>query len=273
MAFLSRDEFLAQQAQREVNRQAFPDRPKVGFFSLKNDGDEAVVRFAYSSPEEFEVYTVHPVSIEGKFRKVNCINDLRAGIHNCPLCEAGIQLQNKFYIKLIEYVRDENNNIVPQARIWERPTSYLQRLTNLFTEYGDLRNCVFKIKRNGEKGSMKTDYSFMFGNPTIYNDNLYVKDFSEFDNYSVIGSAILDYDESKLRELLGSGSATPAPTVAPQPQQQYQMPQPQQQYQMFTPAAATTVQPTPVMQTNYVREDTVTQPQFNQAPRKVSYNG
>lgn len=209
MGQISRDEFLQMQAQREQTRaQAATTGPRVGFFSLKDDGDEAIVRFAYNDPSEFDVFTVHPVTIDGKFRKVNCINDLKAGVHSCPLCAAGIQLQQRFYIKLIEYTRDEQGNIVPQPRVWERPASYMQILNNLFTEYGSLCNSVFKIKRSGERGSMQTTYSIMYSNPSIYNEELYKKDFSAFENYSPLGTAILDRNESELRELVNEAGET-----------------------------------------------------------------
>ena len=202
MSFLSREEFLRLQAEKEQRYEQRQNQgPRVGFFSLKDDGDEAVVRFCYSDPSEFEVYTVHPVTIDGKFRTVNCINDLRLGVHSCPLCATGVQLQQKFYIRLIEYTRDENGNIVPMPRVWVRPTSYLQILTNLFTEYGPLCDSVFKVKRSGARGDMQTTYSIMFGNPSIYNDQLYVKDFSAFDGYTPLGSAILDKDETELSAL------------------------------------------------------------------------
>lgn len=237
MSFMSRDEFLKMQAEREQRQETRQSQgPRVGFFSLRDDGDEAIVRFAYSDPSEFEVYTVHPVTIDGKFRKVNCINDLRLGIHSCPLCAAGVQLQQKFYIRLIEYTRDENGNIVPQARVWERPASYMQILTNLFTEYGPLCDCVFKVKRSGARGDMQTTYSIMFGNPSIYNEQLYPKDFTPFDNYSPLGTAILDRGELELQAMAVEMGlevppvvGTPAPEVQAQttftPKAEYSAPQ------------------------------------------------
>ena len=202
MAFISREEFLKMQADREQRQETRQSQgPRVGYFSLRDDGDEAIVRFVYNDPSEFEVYTVHPVTIDGKFRKVNCINDLRLGVHSCPLCAAGVQLQQRFYISLIEYTRDENGNIVPQARIWERPASYMQILTNLFTEYGPLCDNVFKVKRSGARGDMQTSYSIMFGNPSIYNEQLYPKDFSAFENYSPLGTAIIDKNELELHAM------------------------------------------------------------------------
>ena len=233
MGFISRDEFLKMQAEREQNQQARQTQgPYVSFFSLRDDGDEAIVRFAYDDPSEFEVYTVHPVTIDGKFRKVNCINDLRAGVSSCPMCAAGVQLQQKFYIRLIEYTRDEQGNIVPQAKIWERPTSYMQILTNLFTEYGPLKDNVFKVKRSGARGDMQTTYSIMFGNPTIYNEQLYVKDFSAFENYSPLGTAILDKNDLELSALVAEmGLEISSANVGVSDTANYQ----QQSNQIFTP--------------------------------------
>ena len=235
MAILSKNEFMAMQEAKQAQRQDYSQERKnyVSYFSLKDDGDEAIVRIV-NDPEEFEVYTVHPVTVNGKFRKVNCINDINEGVHSCPLCEAGVQLQNRFYIKLIEYTRDEAGNIVPEAKIWERPTSYIQRLVNLYTEYGSLKDNVFKIKRNGAKGDMKTDYVFMFANPSIYNEQLYVKDFSAFDDYSPLGTAILNRNIDEMKDILvemngGHIGETFTPQVA-QPQiasinpQQYNVP-------------------------------------------------
>lgn len=234
MGFISRDEFLKMQAEREQNQQARQSQgPYVSFFSLRDDGDEAIVRFAYNDPAEFEVYTVHPVTIDGKFRKVNCINDLRAGVSSCPMCAAGVQLQQKFYIRLIEYTRDEQGNIVPQAKIWERPTSYMQILTNLFTEYGPLKDNVFKVKRSGARGDMQTTYSIMFGNPTIYNEQLYPKDFSAFENYSPLGTAILDKNDLELSALVAEmGLEINSVNVGVSDTTNYQQPQANQ---TFTP--------------------------------------
>lgn len=217
MAQTSLQEFLQMQEARDAQRVANAQlqRSRVSYFGLKDDGDETIIRFA-CDPEEFEIYTVHPVTVDGKFRKVNCINDVKTGVHSCPLCEAGVQLQNRFYIRLIEYTRDENGNIVPEARIWERPTNYVQRLMNLYSEYGSLKNNIFKVKRNGARGDMKTDYVFMFGNPTIYNDQLYPKDFSAFEGYTPLGGAILNKTAEEMLEYV---PVEKGQTFTPQTQQ------------------------------------------------------
>ena len=161
MSFISRDEFLKMQAEKEQTTR--PQGPRVGYFSLRDDGDETLVRFAYSDPSEFEVYTVHPVTIDGRFRKVNCINDLRAGVHSCPLCAAGVQLQQKFYIRLIEYTRDDlrdHVNSTLRDSLYKYDISVnendkflsLNTCTAMFGDEDDIRITVnARLVREGEK--------------------------------------------------------------------------------------------------------------------------
>ena len=56
--------------------------PKVNWFSLKNDGDEMVVRFLHKDENDLEAYEVHEVEIDGYKTKVQCAGQ------GCPLCAA-----------------------------------------------------------------------------------------------------------------------------------------------------------------------------------------
>ena len=177
----------------------------VGFFNLKNDGDEAVVRIMHDNTASFDLVTTHPVQIGNKYRRVNCIRNPREPIDNCPMCKSGAKVQQRFYIHLIQYVKDDNGNIVPQPKIWERSASYAVTIKNLIDEYGPLSDCIFKIRRNGEAGSMNTTYSILYGNPQIYRPELYPKDESAFENYSVVGSIVMDKSFEELSEFIATG--------------------------------------------------------------------
>lgn len=177
----------------------------VGFFSLKNDGDEAVVRIMHDDISSFDLVTTHPIQIGNKYRRVNCIRDPREPMDNCPLCKSGVKVQQRFYIHLIQYIKDEKGNIIPQAKIWERSASYAVTIKNLLDEYGPLSDCIFKIRRNGEAGSMNTTYSILFGNPQVYRPEFYPKDNSLFEGYSVVGSAVLDKNFDEIAEFLSTG--------------------------------------------------------------------
>ena len=178
---------------------------QVGFFNLKNNGDEAIVRIMHDSVDSFDLVTTHPIQVGNKYRRVNCIRDPRDPMDNCPLCKSGVKVQQRFYIHLIQYVNDEQGNIVPQAKIWERSASYAVTIKNLIDEYGTLSDYIFKIRRNGEAGSMNTTYSIIFGNPQVYKPEFYPKDDSLFDGYSVVGSAVMDKSFDELAEFVATG--------------------------------------------------------------------
>ena len=215
----------------------------VGFFSLRDDGDEAIVRIMHDSPATFEIVAVHPYQVNGKFRNINCIRDPQEEIEKCPLCEAGVRLSYRFFLHLIEYTKDAQGNIVATPKVWERGISYADTIKDYCAEYAPLSNYIFKIRRNGKKGSQDTTYNIMPANPNVYRPDLYPKDDSLFEGYSVIGTAVYNTDYNGLQKLLVSSeqepytpkaasanpvnyqTAAPAAYAQPAAPQQYQAPQ------------------------------------------------
>lgn len=147
---------------------------RVGYFnSLKDDGDEAVVRFMYTSPEEFNLATVHNVKVGDKWKKIACNRTPFEPVEKCALCDNGEKPTMKFYVKLIDYVRNDSGEVVPKAKIWERPASFAATLKSYFEEYGNISESVFKIKRRGAKGNLQTTYDIIYANPNIYKAEIY----------------------------------------------------------------------------------------------------
>ena len=178
----------------------------VGFFVLKNDGDEAIVRFMHQSPADFEGYTVHNVTIGGKNRKIKCLRDsVKDPIDNCPLCKAGKPIQDRMFVHLLEYVKDEQGNIVALPRVWERPASFNKTLIDSINEYGPLEETIYKIKRNGTGQS--TTYSVMYGNPNVYRNDLYPIKEDAFKDYSALRhKLVLDKNYNELVDFCLTGS-------------------------------------------------------------------
>lgn len=186
--------------------------PKVSYFSLKKDQDEAIVRFMIDSPEDFDIVVVHQAKVGNFNRSVNCIRSAQDPIENCPLCEAGYKIGFRFYIRLIEYLPDEQGNIVGVPKIWERSSMYVQTFNDLLQEYGKLSDCVFKVKRNGATGSKDTVYSILFANQRLYEGPEYAKIPDAFKGYKVLGHAVVNKNFEELQALLselGAGSKTP----------------------------------------------------------------
>ena len=203
MPQVSYNDFQTQENQRQEQSQ----RPRISYFALKNDGDEAIVRFMHDSVDDFDIMYVHTVNIGGKFRKVNCIRNPYDSIDACPFCAQSRPLNKRIYIHLIEYIRQDDGKIVGIPKIWERSSDYVTKLKNLCTEYAPLSDSIFKIKRNGVAGSMDTTYDIMFANPNIYRSDIYVKNANAFDNITALGTAVLDKNYQELSELI-SGENT-----------------------------------------------------------------
>lgn len=183
------------------------DSSRVKFFSLKNDGDEAVVRIMHDSPETFDIVTNHTVTIDGKYRSVNCIREIGQPVTNCPLCECEIPVKQTIYVHMINYVKDEEGKIVPVPVVWSRAAkSMSQKLMSLIEEYGPLSDCIFKIRRNGKPGDKTTKYEILFGNPSIYHNDLYPKIDDAFKGYEAVGNAVLDKNYEELKEFIETGS-------------------------------------------------------------------
>lgn len=195
-----------EKASEVLNSVSNGNSSSVGFFTLKNDGDEAVVRFMHDDTSTFDIVAVHPVSVNGKIRKVNCIREATDPLNKCPFCESGVKLENRFFIHLIQYVKDEQGNIIPQAKIWERSLVYAKELASYINEYGPLSNCIFKIKRSGEAGSMDTKYQIMFASPQVYRPELYPSRPELFEGYKTIGGIVMDRSYEDMVTYLSTGS-------------------------------------------------------------------
>lgn len=178
----------------------------VGFFSLKNDGDTAVVRFMHDNVSSFELYTVHNILVaDNRYRKINCLREPEEPFDKCPLCAAGEKVQQRFFIHLIQYVQDENGRIIGLPKVWERSATYAHKLKNLIDEYGPLSDCVFKIRRNGVARSMDTSYDIMFCNPNMYNLEQYPKNFEAFSNYRALGGIVMNKTFDEIVTYLNTG--------------------------------------------------------------------
>lgn len=183
----------------------------VGFFTLRNDNDEAVVRFMCDSTDDFEILTVHDVQIGSKYRKVNCIRDPREPLDNCPLCKSGARINNRFFIKLLQYdkVTDPATGmvrVVPKAMMWERSTAYAKTLKSYLDNYGPLSDIICKIIRHGKAGDMQTTYEIVPNlSKAVYKDEIYVKDTNLFGDFEAFGTVVMDRTADEMNYFLASG--------------------------------------------------------------------
>ena len=249
------------------------DNNRVGFFTLKNDCEEAVVRIMQDSVESFEILTTHPVTVNGKYRRVNCIRNPYEQMDKCPLCATDTKIETKIYIRLVEYTND-NGNIIASPKVWERSISYANTLKSYLDNYGPLSDMVCKIVRHGAPGDMKTTYEIIPNlSKNVFPDNVYVKHSELFDGYSALGTAVMDKNFDELNEFVLTGQFPNKGNTTPVTQNTTT----QQSNTQYTPqyVQETVAQPQATPQTAYQNYgNTVPTPQAvqgNPQPQAVRY--
>ena len=178
----------------------------VGFLSLRDDGDEAIVRFLCDSTDDFDIHVVHPVNVDGRTREVNCLRDPHDALDVCPLCKSGANIQQKFFIRMIQYIKNDAGQIIPKPVVWERSLAYAKTLKSYLDNYGPLSDIICKIIRHGKKGDTNTKYEIVPNlSKQIYRDDLYPKVANIFGDYSVIGRIVLNKNAEEINTFLATG--------------------------------------------------------------------
>lgn len=151
----------------------------AGYFSLKNDGDVARVRFMYNSIDDVEGYAVHQVEVDGKKRYVNCLREYNQPIDDCPFCREKKFQQAKLFIPM--YNIDED-----KVQIWERGKKFFAKISSLCARYPNLVSHTFEVERHGAKGDTQTTYETY----EVGKDDTTLEDLPELQD--LIGTIILD---------------------------------------------------------------------------------
>ena len=245
MAQFDYETYSAQQAARRAHAAGTSGKPQTQthFVNeyIKNDGDSVVVRFPYHSMDDIKFETTHTVTFPGERfgKRVRCEGD------NCPLCKQGVKVDTRFFVKAIVYVTDATNGSVTLVpAIWDRPAAFADiDLKNLLTEYGDLTESLFKIKRNGS--GLDTRYTIsIITNKAVYNPEVYKADFSGLDSIDptrILTKTVEQYmkalnpdkaepesrnldkviatpeEEKAVEKALGMDQPAPTPVVTPTP--------------------------------------------------------
>ena len=160
-----------------------------GYFSLKNDGDVARVRFMYSSIDDVQGDAVHEVEIDGKKRYVNCLRAYNEPLDECPFCKAHRFQVAKLFIPLYDV---DNDRVVT----WERGKKFFSKISSLCARYPDIVSHEFEIERNGKPGSTQTTYEIY----EVKHDDTTLEDLPELPN--IVGGIILDKTKEEMEYYL-----------------------------------------------------------------------
>ena len=194
---------------------------KVGYFnSLKDDGDETLVRFDYDTSTDFKVVVVHRVEKDGKHSQVSCLRDMyekKDENCKCPFCRQGDKFPTKVkaYVRMIEYSRDADGNVIVTPVVWERGSGFYNDITGaikdgvsngLIPDGTSIRDIVFKVRRSGKAKSSDTRFFLTAGNPKMYPEDVYVKDFSGFEKYDASKHAYWVKTAEEMERYIETGS-------------------------------------------------------------------
>ena len=196
---------------------------KVGYFKLPNDQDEALVRVNISDVNDLDFASVHTISTGGRWIKVSCLNPLGSFTDNCELCTAAAngntaisKASKKVYLQMLVSYKDKTTGqfSAPIPVIWERPASYSREIANKLRDYGNLKDVLLKVTRNGVAGDMKTTYSLDYAVPTIYKPEMVPADFSAFDNFNIAKHSYWEKTAAEIHTFLTTGTFPEAATAA-----------------------------------------------------------
>lgn len=237
---------------------SFVQKPRgIKYFSLKNDREEAVVRFLVQHEEIpwMRQWKTDPKPGFPWGEKLPCVDQHEEGLPD-PGFELGMKSTWTGYLQLIwrnaiafqrdaqgRVIKDGNGNPViagyeDTISLWEVSWNIYDMLRNVEADYQGLMSRDFIVRRNGARGDTKTTYdvrpAVIDGGPTPFSQ----ADQQLFQTQQIDLSPFLKiptYEE--LATYLNGGQ--PVPQVAPQPMQQSV---PVQHQQMQAPQA---LQPAP----------------------------
>lgn len=166
-----------------------------------------IVRFNIHGLDDIAVDSVHRVTTtDGRTRVVSC---LRATPHDpidhCPFCANGEKLNYRLFIPLVAYHQNDMGGVELVPSVWEQGVKTRNIIKGLIEEYGDLTDSLFKITRHGAAGSKETTYSILPANPNVYKSDIFIKDFSAFDDPSYIDRFVLVKTVEEIEEFYNTG--------------------------------------------------------------------
>lgn len=118
-----------------------------GLFRLPEDGDSAEVIFLYRNINDVLIGDMHYIKSADYSGYVHCCG------RGCPACGKGIRVQTKLFIPLYNLTDNE-------IQFWDRGNTFEHQLSNdVFKNYPNPCDFVFRITRHGVRGSVDTTYS------------------------------------------------------------------------------------------------------------------
>lgn len=204
---------LAAEAEKQANNPQTNNNNfnSVSFFSLKNDGEKAFVRFILDDPDnDLECLTTHEIYVGGKARKISCLRtSANEPVDKCPICKLTSGIKSRAYVRMIQYTRSEDGkSYIASPKVWERSIPFITKTIMPFKEFypDGISKAIFQITRIGKAGSKDTTYSIIpIPNVSPELQAKCVLDKSLFKNYKALGTIVIDKSYNEMVEALKKG--------------------------------------------------------------------
>jgi len=183
---------------------------KVQFFNLK-DGEKAIVRILVDSINDIAPFTFHDVvAPEGGHKKVSCARSLREDVSKCPMCAAGMAVDQIAYVHLLQYFQNPDGTWRAEAKTWgKKPSnsdkSVIGMIRKALDEYGPLSDYISTITRTGTE--LNTTYSLNINVPEkVYGPaSNYPFDKQLFDGYTEDGTVVRNWSADDMNRYIRTG--------------------------------------------------------------------
>ena len=189
---------------------------KVGWFKLAPD-QEAVIRINLADLNDLQFANVHTVKTkDGKWMRISCLNHIGANEDNCDLCKIAddkdiSKAAKKVYVQLLAAYKDPATGqfSAPVPVIWERAAGFSKELAGYIRDYGNLKEVLLKVTRNGS--GLDTRYVVSYAIPTVYKPELVPADFSAFDNFHIEKHSYWEKSAEDIAAFVATGVFPEAP--------------------------------------------------------------
>lgn len=180
------------------------------YLRLMDDGDSVTGVFLYKDYSDVIVADCHYIKSTDFNGYAHCCG---AG---CPACSEGIRVQQKLFIPFLILADKSDGYDEDTVVFWDRNSRFTYQLRNqVFKDYPNPEDYVFKITRHGEHNDINTKYSISAVMNFPYDvDEILVNMNVSFKDYEYYENVVKTIDSNDMLDMLNkresnSSKATP----------------------------------------------------------------
>lgn len=191
---------------------AYNDERYGGMFMLRDDGDYADVVILYRNEDDVLVADTHYIKSADYSGYVHCVGK------GCPACAKGLRVQPKLFIPVYVLERSGSGDL-NQIEFFDRSMRFENQLRQeVFANYPNPCEFVFRITRHGAAGSMDTKYEFrvMGRNNAISYDDIMRKFNTKSPDF--FDQICKEFTAQQISDMLTSRADSTSPTMSDIPE-------------------------------------------------------